>query len=467
MKKPTFEIPKVITKRHDLTFKTNWAIPANKIVTDISSVKCAPCPRVSFCNGSGRLVTYSGSTVLIHSLELSPFIANAAEIKRMETQFENHTLITSHATNMPFAETRLKMNNPLNNSMLERLIVALYGDKFEQSDYGKAEERLNDVIDWLCARNKKYRVPAKGIAKIVYYLSVNDLKMAIDESLAQNQTRLATLLACATCPSSKFMLLQQLDSWKQSGADEHIEIEILKLYVILTGGVSWRTSKGKTIHPYKNLEWSQQLALLLLYATHDGLSNCISLLHTNTNDVEYHLLAEHSAWKTLDACLNEAEAWYLHQSLVSYNALQEDSKSDVVHGNFAAQLLAQSPKWALFVALHIKNDELREYAVGDIIGRGSLLMSKDDLKWIERSLLIPRSIVNIHPIGPFKREAELQRKKLEKEFNVIEFLKFQKRFGLSAMELAANCNQEAKLLEKVLEPYPLERVKISDLNEFF
>ena len=126
-KAPNVEVPKVISKRPDLTFKTNWSISANKMITDISSIKCAPCPRVSFSRGSGRLITFHNLTVLIHSLDLISVGSNAAEIKRIETQFENHTLITSHASKLAFANTRQKTNNPLNNSMLERLVVALYG----------------------------------------------------------------------------------------------------------------------------------------------------------------------------------------------------------------------------------------------------------------------------------------------------------------------------------------------------
>lgn len=389
----TVELPKVVHKKVDLSFLTNAFPSTNKVILDVSSVRCAPCPRVSFSHGSSRLITYRGSTVFIHSLELNPLAANAAEVKRIESQLQQQTIITSHRTLVPLAETRPKTNNPHNLPLLEKLVIALFGDLQETSAYGQSEERLNRVIDWLCMRNKSYNMPANGTARIFHLLAINDVKGAADECIRQRQSRLATLLACGTCEGSKELLLAQLDSWKTSGADEFIDEGLLKLYVLLSGGVVWRLSTGIDISPHHDLEWSQQLALLLLYTVRSDLAECITFLKTDTNDVEYHLLAGHSAAQVLSACANELEAWFLHESLISYRAILPGPLGDAVNIAFAAQLFAQSPKWATFIALHIRDDSLREHTVEEIVSRGvSHLQQRNEIDWLEKSLLVPRRV---------------------------------------------------------------------------
>ncbi|KAI1292642.1 Nuclear pore complex protein Nup98-Nup96 [Halotydeus destructor] len=386
------DIPTVSRKR-EMTFKTNAAISENKAIIDISSIKCAPCPRVGFSRGSACLITYSGSKVNIMAVKLIPDVSK--EEGRLQEQMDKLTDVITHSSVQPVAQVRPKISNSRNIQSHENLVVALYGDKLQSTDYGKEEERINATIDWLCERNKLYKLPVNCLDRIIYHLSVNDVKMAVDEALKGRQPRLATLIACGTCNTTKDALVLQLDSWKQSKADEHIDQSLLRLYLLLSGGVHWRLSSGSEIFAVEGLEWSQQLALLLLYGTHDGLSDCVKHVRTNTNDVEYHLISGDSHWVTLSACANELEAWFLHQSLVGYGALStSDALSDVVHGNLVAQMMSESPKWSSFIACHITDDELRDFAVKEILNHGVMHLSDNDLIWIEKNLLIDKKIIS-------------------------------------------------------------------------
>jgi hypothetical protein len=161
----------------------------------------------------------------------------------------------------------------------------------------------------------------------------------------------------------------------------------------MTGGVHWRLSNGESVSPLENLEWSQQLALLLIYCSHEGLADCVRYLITDTNDVEYHLLAEHSSWQTLSACSTELEAWFLHQSLVSYGAISNDNKSDVLHGIVCAQLATQDIKWAIFVALHIRDTSLRSFAVEEILGRRVNQITSQIESWLQKTLSLHKRII--------------------------------------------------------------------------
>jgi len=388
-----------------MRFLTNSFPSKKKVISDISSLKCAPVSRVCFSRGSGQFVVIEGSTVSICALRTIPLVSVDAEL-RFETQLKKHTTITSHTRLQPFAEVRPKTSNPHNKPGIDRLIIALYGDRRQASEYGRSQERINAVTDWLSFRNKSHRIPPRGLARVFYYLATNDVKAAIDETIDAQQPRLALLLASGTCNASKEGLVAQLDSWKRSGADAHIDEDVMRAYVLLSGGVHWRLSTGKDVTPLDGLNWTQQLSLLLLYASHEGLTDCVDFLITDTNDVEYHLIAGSSPWKTLSACSNELEAWFVHQSLQSYDAIRPNPHSDVIHGVLAAQLAFQDVRWASFVALHICDDLLRGYAVEEILGPAGNSLDRATQDWLEKALLLPKA--TIHEMKSVAQKAELE-----------------------------------------------------------
>ncbi|XP_074597966.1 nuclear pore complex protein Nup98-96 isoform X2 [Brevipalpus obovatus] len=385
-------IPKAsFIKKRELQFEPEITPAEQKCLSDISSVCLQVCPKVRFFNGSSNFTLIHYGKVMIYNLDLIPDISIHSQ--RFESQLKDCSQITHVKGKLPFTETKPIAHNRYNIQHLERLVKAFYGELSESTEYGQREERLNYVIDWLSDRNRLLKRPKSSPSLVLYHLCCNDLKAAVDEAINCRCPKLALLICSGNNFNVKSSLIKQLNSWRQSGADQYINSELLKIYIILSGGIKWMISSSKEIDVLEGLTWTQQLNLMLVFATHSGLQECVNNLTVKTNDIEYHILAGHSPFQAIDAAPNHLEAWFLHQSLQSYKVIKNDPRSDLVHLIMWSQLISKSVTLSSFIASHIKDDFLRESALADAILSYSPKFSLQDDSWLTKDLKIPPQFI--------------------------------------------------------------------------
>lgn len=387
-------LPQIISiTRQKLPFKMNSFPWRQKVIADISSVKFSPSAKVHFFGGSSQFITYHDRNVSTYAIdegvEESEFLGEC-----LHEQIQNNTQVRTHSTYMPFLSVKPKCVNNFWNKELNQLVIALYGDLTTASEYEQIQERKNALIDWLCARNKRIKMPTHPIERIIYHLCTNDIKSAIDEALKSKQPRLAILIATSTSPLAKEDLANQLTSWFTSGAEAFIDGPILSLYAILAGILDITSAENDSelvVNPLAGLDWGQQLAIRLLYQSNGRMEDCIASIVTQTKLVSYHLIAQYrrNPWLALDYCESLLDAWLLHQSLSSYGIIAKDARSDALHAAFAAQLVASHIRWASFIALHIADDTLRSRVIHEVLSLSGPGLSPQESKWLQEYLVIP------------------------------------------------------------------------------
>ena len=370
----------------DLLTPSDVDFPLN----DIGSLKFTPLPKVRFFNGGSRFLVISGRQVQVHSLKLIDSL-DAHTLNRFEYQLNENSIVSSCDPVSSYVQGKATIANPFNDERLEKLIRALYCRLDVREQAGYEQVRTNLVLDWLCEQNLKLPKPTHIYGQIVHFLAGNDLRSACETALRSRQPKLAMLLNCGTMFDCKSNVQQQLAKWKTNQLDRYIAPELLRIYVLLSGELRYRISSGDEIDVLDGLAWTQQLAALLLYSIHDGLKSCVQRLTCQTDDVEYHLIANNSPLVAMSATRNDLEAWFLHQSLQSYGIIDVTTNSNVTHGLLAAQLLGATGniRWACFVATHINDDLLRDYTVRELLLLYVGLMNRSDEQWLHTHLLLP------------------------------------------------------------------------------
>ena len=392
--RPPIKIPQIHVTKRELKFFASLFPSKNKVILDVSSIKCSSAAIGRFFNGSRNLLSSEGRTLKTLSVETCPDLTEEPGLmQRFVDQLKSQTLITGHEQHIPFADVRRNSINPFNSDDLNGLVIALYGDLKAKSEYEMEEERRNAVIDWLTERNKANKVPPDSYSRIFHFLCVNDVKSAVDEAIRTNQPRLALMIASGTCSLAKDEMLSQLESWKISGADKFIDRQVVMLFILMSGQTHWLLSSEETVACVEHLTWSQQLALTLIYCPDVPMEHLVHGLPSDSLDVEYHLLAEHNKnqWLVFDYCADDLESWFLHQSLVSFNAIPRDPKSDSLHSVVSSQLMDQSVMWASFVAIHVADNTLRHRLLSEILHHNGSSITSADESFLENSLLISRS----------------------------------------------------------------------------
>jgi len=383
------------TQKIDLVLEPDDYAAKNKLYYDISSIKCSKVPKVRFSNGLNNLIIIDGRNVNVCKLQLIPELNTGSLNERFNLQMKYNSEICFQSNDKaPYIQVKPTIENKYNIDRLEKLVKALYGSLDGiASEHEYNQERSNRIIDWLTEQNRKQERPANLYERIIYYLASNEIKLAVDDLITANHPKLAILLCSGNNYAIKSNICQQLLEWKTLQGDEFIPPALLKIYVLLSGETRYRLSNNHQIDVLENLTWTQQLALLLLYSVENSLKNCINYMTCETNDVEYHLIANNDPLVAMSSAENDLEAWFLHQSLKSYGIVRPEVNSNVQHSLLASELMCQDIRWACYVACHITHDLLREYTLKELLFHFVERLNPDNEEWLKRNLNISNKYI--------------------------------------------------------------------------
>lgn len=331
-------------------------------------------------------------------------------------------------------------------------------------------------------------------------LTGNKLFDACQLAIENNDYRLSLLLTqISSNRDFNELLTKQLDNWTCTKSDKYINLDRLRLYVLLSGKLTYDTNNNK-VNVCDNLDWKRQFALHLWYnclPINNIQDALVSYEHNVTNgtcarpypphledsvqtnkreeifDTCYHLIKlycdkTHNLNDLLSPLTHTSNridyrlSWHLALVLKSleYKHISEYSL-DNLHDNFAAQLQTLDLwHWSVFVLLHINDTQTREKKIRFYLNKNctsNLELNEKEQFTIEK-LRIPNEWVF---------EAKALRANYEfKHDNQVELLikakKFNKAHDLLINELASDylIKNKYDTLLKYLLPLSHEHEKI-------
>ena len=401
------KIKSTTIKRRNLTFE----ISESKHRINSYSIGYSPCPRVNFFNGSNRFCIVVDSKVLIFGVDLVDIEPNVA---KLENHLTNNT-VSNGASNVldqccpkMLKTTRFELSiGNEKHSTINSLMLALFGELSDDFNYNRYQERLHRIENWLFRHNQMLPVPDKPFKRIVHFLTTNELEFAVTECINSKQPRLSYLVSSGPFVN-KSTILSQLIHWKHSESDCHIDRELLKIYIVLSGQSRWTISTGEVVNVFDDLQWTQQLVINLLYRNRDHNDDeqlfdmnlvriAIEELESKPNVMEYHLLAQNQPWITIGSCTNFFDSWFVHESLASFNVIVDDwvtNKSDSIHLFLASQ--CRDLRWAIFFTMHVRNEYIRSHFVRDILIRNVSQLFTDPTteQFLRERLSIDRRLIS-------------------------------------------------------------------------
>ncbi|XP_065354164.1 nuclear pore complex protein Nup98-Nup96 [Calliphora vicina] len=309
------------------------------------------------------------------------------------------------------------------------LCLALWGDHEELEGREPTSHfavmcRRNLLSEWLENTLTDKDLLTKTVSKHTYLEHLVELVMchkvteACELAFNYDDVNLSLLMSqLSSGPVVRQLMEDQLAAWNADKADQFIQTERLKLFM-LVAGISLMASNHGVINCLEDIEWIKVLALQLWYLSSATSSITDALLAYEKSfkseefyslpptpvymgyvsqynekytiyDVRYHLLQLFSKRShPLESLLNPAThtsdpmdyrlSWLLLETLeaLGYRHCSELSESQL-HVGFAAQLENNDLwEWAIFVLLHIKDKNQRELAVQNVLYR-YVSVSKD------------------------------------------------------------------------------------------
>ena len=372
------------------------------------------CSRVQFLNGSNRFCFVSGKSVFIMDCDIAN-IDKAENIEQLKEHLHGEVLVGSTISCIPAQRKcgEFMLSGGLSQSMT-LLIKALFGPLTEQFPYARYQERLQRIKNWLISYNKQLEVPMNDSwTRILHFLTTNEVEFAVTECENSKNHRLGFLIAASASQDRTEKILTMLELWKMKKYDTKIDTELMKIYVLLGGIFEWKTSDGRHVRVMENLTWTQQLLLILLYCEEslseselfasNPLAQAMSKMVNQPNDVEYHLLAQHSPWIVL-SCSDiflTLDSWFLHETLVSYNVITQDwntSLSDSIYLYMASQM--NDLRWSIYFVVHVQNEYVRYRYVTDLLMKNASQLFNADVEsflldnfYIDEKLIIEAKLV--------------------------------------------------------------------------
>lgn len=380
-------LPPQPQKLRSLDLRPDLEAAREGLCRDATAICFAGAPRVRFINGSKLYCHLAGDRCVVSELNLL-HTDDKKLVEKLDTFLRNYSMITQlemQPALAPYIETL----DFIDGSPSSDLLQALYGP-MQLTPYAKQIARNTRVIDWLADKNCKLEPPDNLYQQAIYHMSCNRYDMAADVLLENNHLRLAMLVATP----NKDDMYSQLETWRRSKADQHIDTEQLKIFIILSGLTKWTLSNGNTINWLDGLEWTQQLCLIANHYSGpeklETLSPLIKWVETDTDDPDYHIIATHNPADVISAARSLEEQWFLLETLKSYQL--ECVDSDVVHCNLASQL--SDLRWACFVALHIANNEARNQVLMKCLEQNVEQLNHSSTEsWLIQNLKLPPNFI--------------------------------------------------------------------------
>jgi nuclear pore complex protein Nup98-Nup96 len=276
--------------------------------------------------------------------------------------------------------------------------------------------------------------PGSPMKEVLAYLTARNLEDAVGVAVASGDVRLATLIAqSGGSLEERADVARQVAAWEALHVDEHVDKDRLRVYKLLAGDVDGALEGALPV------DWKRYLGLLLWYGlppqasipevlsayksawTRKGApvpapiplyveeGARLELPKPKTPaaiDTSYYLLLLYgspsvdlasmqkmlrSASSTFD-WLDYRLAWHLY-SVLNAIGIPLPSSAEELHMNYAAQLAAAGLcEWAIYVALHIEDEGLREQSVKELLERHCKEWSEDEEKgaFLSEGLNIPQ-----------------------------------------------------------------------------
>ncbi|KAL9891435.1 nuclear pore complex protein Nup98-Nup96 [Glossina fuscipes] len=313
------------------------------------------------------------------------------------------------------------------------LCLALWGDHEELEGRDPTSHfvvmcRRSLLSEWLENTLTDKDLLTKNVSRNTYLDHLLELVMchkvteACELAFSYDDVNLSLLLSqLSSGPRVRQLVEDQLAAWHADQADEFIQLERLKLFM-LVAGVPLMSSFNGDINCLEGIEWIKVLALQLWYLNspvssitdalisydkcfqaqefysqppiptymeEDSLFSEQQRKYQPVYDLRYHLLQLFSKRShPLESLLNPAThtpdpmdyrlSWLLLQTLeaLGYHHCSELSEAQL-HTGFASQLESHDLwEWSIFVLLHIKDRNQRGLAVQNVLYR-YVMISKD------------------------------------------------------------------------------------------
>uniref|UniRef100_A0A1B0D922 Nuclear pore complex protein Nup98-Nup96 n=1 Tax=Phlebotomus papatasi TaxID=29031 RepID=A0A1B0D922_PHLPP len=240
---------------------------------------------------------------------------------------------------------------------------------------------------------------------LIELLYAHKVTEACELAFMKNDMNLSLLISQSSGgPIVRQLIQHQLASWQEVEADKFINVNRLKVFMLVAGipllssaNGTLDGGKGGTINVFKDVDWITALASAFM--SEDGVAAPPNPPYTDyevdskhpIQDLRYHLLKLYSKRShRIETLLNPAThtadsmdfrlSWLLLQTLdtLGYHHCSEKSECQL-HTSFASQLENYGMwHWAIFVLLHIRNRERREISVQQILFRYIRLSEEEE-----------------------------------------------------------------------------------------